>query len=61
MLIVYSLTETAKANKLNPFRYLEYLLTKLMEHQDDTNRDFMKDLLPWSEKLPVICRIKPKS
>lgn len=59
--IVYSLTETAKANKLNPFRYLEYLLTELMEHQDDTNRDFMKDLLPWSEKLPAICRIKPKS
>lgn len=58
--IVYSLTETAKANNLNPFRYLEFLLTELMEHQDDTNRDFLKGLLPWSENLPDICRVKSK-
>ena len=25
--IIYSITETAKANNLNPFRYLEYILT----------------------------------
>lgn len=56
--IVYSITETAKANKLNPFRYLEYLHTEILEHQDDTNQDFLNDLLPWSEKLPKICRIK---
>lgn len=59
--IAYSITETAKANNLNPFRYLEFLLTELMEHQDDTNRDFLKNLLPWSEKIPENCRIKTKS
>ncbi len=56
--IVYSLTETAKANHLNPFRYLEFLLTELMEHQGDTNQNFLKDLLPWSEQIPEICKIK---
>lgn len=56
--IIYSITETAKANNLNPFRYLEYLLTEIMEHQEDKNQDFINDLLPWSDKLPEICRIK---
>lgn len=59
--IVYSLTETAKANHLNPFRYLEFLLTELMEHQEDTDQEFLKDLLPWSTQLPEICKIKSKS
>lgn len=59
--IVYSLTETAKANNLNPFRYLEFLLTELMEHQDDTDREFLKDLLPWSDQIPEICKIKTKA
>lgn len=35
--IVYNLTETAKANNLNPFCYLKFLLTEIMEHQEDTN------------------------
>ena len=58
--IIYSITETAKANHLNPFRYLEFLLDELKEHQDDTNRSFIDDLLPWSQKLPDICRVKSK-
>lgn len=59
--IVYSLTETAKANNLNPFRYLEFLLTELMEHQEDTSQDFLKDLLPWSNQIPEICKIKTEA
>ena len=58
--IIYSITETAKANHLNPFRYLELLLDELKEHQDDTDRSFIDDLLPWSKKLPDICRVKSK-
>lgn len=56
--IIYSITETAKANRLNPFRYLEFLLEELKEHQDDTDRSFIDELLPWSAKLPEICRVK---
>lgn len=29
---------------------------ELMEHLDDTDRLFLDNLLPWSEKLPDICR-----
>lgn len=46
--IMYSLVETAKANGLRVYEYLEYVLTELAAHQDDTSRDFLADLLPWS-------------
>ena len=50
--IVYSLSETAKANNLKPYDYFEYLLTEIPKHEEDTNTDFLKALLPWSETLP---------
>ena len=59
--IIYSITETAKANNLNPFRYLEYILTVLKDHQEDKKYSFIDDILPWSEKLPEICRSKTKT
>ncbi len=54
--IIYSLVETAKANHLKIYEYLEYLLTKIPQQLDDKNLDFLDDLLPWSEKLPETCR-----
>lgn len=54
--IVYSLSETAKANNLKPYDYFEYLLTEIPKHMDDTDRSFLEDLLPWSPKLPDNCR-----
>ncbi|XIJ20911.1 transposase domain-containing protein [Lacrimispora sp. JR3] len=54
--IIYSIAETAKANNLKPYNYFEYLLSEIPKHQDDTNLDFMKGLLPWSDLLPDECR-----
>ena len=51
------IVETAKANHLHQFRYLEFLLETLKNHQDDTDRSFIDDLLPWSTKLPDVCRL----
>ena len=59
--ILYSLVETAKANNLRVYEYLEYLLNKLAEHADDTQRDFLKDLLPWSEVVQEKCHSLKKS
>ena len=58
--LVYSIVETAKANGLNPFRYLEFLLTEMMEHEEDTDYCFIDDLLPWSDSIPDICKMKNK-
>ena len=57
--IIYSISETAKANGLKPYEYFEYLLTEIPKHQDESSTDFLADLLPWSEKLPEYIR-KPK-
>lgn len=54
--IIYSITETAKANNLKIYEYVEYLLTEIPKHEDDTNLDFLEDLLPWSPNLPERCR-----
>ena len=54
--VIYSLVETAKANNLKIYEYLKYLLEKIPEHMEDTNLEFIDDLLPWSESLPDCCR-----
>lgn len=59
--IIYSVTETAKANNLNPFRYLEHVLNVMKDHQEDTDYRFMEELLPWSEQQLEICRSKTKT
>lgn len=56
--ILYSIVETAKANGLNIYQYFKFLLTEIPGHMDDTNLEFLDDILPWSEKLPEICRKK---
>ncbi|MBQ4426687.1 MAG: transposase domain-containing protein, partial [Oscillospiraceae bacterium] len=53
---IYSIVETAKANKLKPYEYLKYLLEEVCKHQDDTVMAFIDDLLPWSEMLPDYCK-----
>ena len=58
--LVYSIVETAKENGVNPFRYLEFLLTEMMEHEEDTAYCFIDDLLPWSGSIPDICKMKNK-
>lgn len=51
--IIYSIVETAKANNLKPFDYVQYLLEEIPKHMNDRDCSFLEDLLPWSEKLPV--------
>ena len=57
--IIYSIAETAKANDLKPYEYFEFLLEEIPKHMNEKSLDFLKDLLPWSSKLPNKCH-KPK-
>ncbi len=59
--IIYSITETAKANGLKPYEYLKHLLTEIPKHMEDTNLDFLEGLLPWSNNLPEECRKRGSS
>ena len=51
--IIYSIVETAKANNLKPFDYVQHLLEEILKHMDDKDCSFLEDLLSWSEKLPA--------
>jgi len=52
--IIYSIVETAKANNLNVYQYLAYILEKL-PNIDDKN---VHKLFPWSKKLPNNLKLK---
>lgn len=59
--IIYSIVETAKANNLRVFEYLEFLLEKFMKHAKDSDYSFIEDLLPWSDAVQEVCRSRKKS
>ena len=59
---VYSICETAKANNLNPYYYLEYLfeeLPKLCDKDGNIDPKQLDPLLPWAAELPAKCH-KPR-
>lgn len=57
---IYSLIETAKENRLNPFTYLTYLFEKL-PNMDIENQDALDQLMPWSSSIPLVCRVFKKN
>lgn len=63
--VIYSITETAKLNGLNPYYYLDHLLSKMPElmaskgkGQEYPDMKELEKLLPWSSDLPAKCRAK---
>ena len=46
---MYSIVETAKANKANVLIYLRYLLEEMPKHKQSVDRTYLKDMTPWSE------------
>lgn len=60
--VIYSISETAKLNKLRPYYYFRHLLTELPKLCDKTGHidsEKLDALLPWSKELPEECR-KPR-
>ena len=51
--ILYTLVETAKANKVDPYYYLKYLLDNMPAHMDDHDRSFLDNMMPWSDAFKV--------
>ena len=58
--MIYSIVETANANQLNVYQYLELLLTEIPKHMDNNNIRFIDDLLPWSPSIQEKCPSKYK-
>lgn len=53
---VYSLVETAKANGLNPFKYLEFLLTRLPGTNFRDNPGTLDLMMPWDSLVQKTCK-----
>ncbi len=58
--MIYSIIETAKANELNTYKYLELLLTEIPQHMNDKDLSFIDDLLPWAARVQKECPSKFK-
>jgi hypothetical protein len=54
--IVYSVIETAKANGLKPFEYLEFLFETI----PNSTTGALDSLLPWGDAVPERCRMPVK-
>jgi transposase len=53
---VYSLVETAKANGLNPYKYLEFILSRLPGSNLKNNLNVLELMMPWDELVQKTCK-----
>lgn len=53
---VYSLVETAKANRLNVYTYLQYLLIYMPDTNWHNHLEELDDLMLWSEAVQAECK-----
>ena len=59
--VIYSLTETARANNLNVYYYIKHLLTelpRLIDENGSIEQSMPEPFMPWSETLPADCYSK---
>lgn len=59
--VIYSITETARANKLHVYYYIKHLLTELTQFMDENRnieQEMLEPLMPWSKTLPIDCYSK---
>lgn len=62
--VIYSITETARANGLNVYYYIKHLLTELPQLIDENGnieQSKLEPLMPWSKKLPADCYSKRRN
>lgn len=62
--IIYSITETARANGLNVYYYIKYILEQLvtlMDQQGEIEQSQLDSSMPWSKTLPVECYSKRRN
>lgn len=53
---IYSIIETAKANGLNVYTYLEYLLLYMPDTDWQNHPELLDDLMPWAEAVQAECK-----
>ncbi|MEG1875935.1 MAG: hypothetical protein RR146_00010 [Lachnospiraceae bacterium] len=62
--IIYSITETARANNLDVYYYVKHLLAELptlIDKKGNIEQLMLEPLMPWSKTLPADCYSKRRS
>lgn len=52
----YTLVETAKADGLDPFQYLNYMLLNIRFLGQNPSNEELEEFLPWNEAVQAACR-----
>lgn len=58
--VLYTLVESARANQLDVYEYLKYLLTEMPNHGYVLHPEILDSYLPWAKELPDSCRLAVK-
>lgn len=58
---MYSIVVTAKANGLNPHKYVQWLLEEMPYAENPDDPAYLDSLMPWSESMPGEIRLKSKA
>lgn len=56
--VLYTLVESAKANHLDIYEYLKYLLEEMPNNRHLEYPEIIDRYLPWSKELPERCRLR---
>jgi len=56
--IIFSIINTAAANNLDAYKYLEYIFCNLPQLGFTSNDEKLDEYLPWSEKVQLECKSK---
>ena len=54
--IIFSIVNTAAANKLDAYKYLEYIFRQLPNIDFAQDDSVLDEYLPWSKKVQLECR-----
>ncbi len=57
----YSAVVTAKANGLNPRKYVQWLLEEMPNAADPGDPAYLDSLMPWSESVPAEIKLGPEA
>lgn len=58
--VLYTLVETARANQLDVYEYLKYLVEEMPNNNHLRHPEVLEKYLPWSGELPEQCHLKTK-
>lgn len=55
--LMYTIVESARANDLDVYEYLKYLLEEMPNNHHLEQPEILDKYLPWSKELPDTCRL----